>query len=481
MVAVLQTILALSTTSAVAQTLSTATVDDVATSRQINSSTARQGDARFFRIFLVDGTTLASFGEYARVAGRIVFSLPLGEADADTVPSLQLVSLPDDRVDWDRTEAYAYSTRAAHYVSSRAEEDYARLTNEVAIAINEITLATDPASRLAVAERLRSDVARWPAEHFGYRTKDVQEIIGLLDEAIAEIRVATGGQRFDLTLTAGVAEPPPLLDLQSAPSLREVIEQALLVAKTSDSVEDRLALLGGATALLETHAAALPSEWASTTKALARSAIELEMATERAYGRLSTSSMQRAKALASKADVRGVEALIQRVAERDAALGRARPQVILSLVSSLNDSLDAARRLRLARDQWELKRTALRGYRQQIDASLGALGRSRAALEQIRDLAGPATGQLVPLTTRLSSAVGDLHAATPPPDLQPAHAILLSAHQLATSAVRLRRAAAESGLIATAKDAAAAAAGALMLLERARVEIERVLVPPELP
>jgi hypothetical protein len=452
-----------------------------ATALQAGDDTSRQGDARFFRIFLTDGTSLACFGEYARVTGRIVFSLPLGHTSADTVPALQLVSLPEDRVDWARTEAYAESTRAAHYVATRAEDDYARLTNDVALAINDITLATDPASQLALAERVRGDVARWPADHYGYRAKDVQEILGLLDEAIAEIRVAAGGQRFDLTLAAGVSEPPPRMEVQAAPSLRDVIEQALIVAKASDSSEDRLALLGGASALLEVHANELPTEWAGATRALTRSSIELEMATERAYGRLSSTSVKRAKLLAGKADVRGVETLIRRVTERDATLGRARPQAMLALVASLNDALDAARRLRLARDQWELKRDTLRAYRLQVGVPLASLGRLRGALEQIRDLAGPAPQALVPLSTRLASVAGGLQGVTAPPELQPTHAALLSAHQLATSAVRLRRAAAESGVLATAKDAAAAAAGALMLLERSRGEIERALAPPELP
>ena len=39
---------------------------------------ARADEASLLRVFLVDGTTLTSFGEYARVGDRIVFSMPLG-------------------------------------------------------------------------------------------------------------------------------------------------------------------------------------------------------------------------------------------------------------------------------------------------------------------------------------------------------------------------------------------------------------------
>ena len=35
-----------------------------------------------FRVFLNDGTAVVSYGEYARVGDRLVFSMPVGAVDA---------------------------------------------------------------------------------------------------------------------------------------------------------------------------------------------------------------------------------------------------------------------------------------------------------------------------------------------------------------------------------------------------------------
>src|SRR5215472_15653181 len=82
---------------------------------------AAADDAVLFRVFLKDGTALVSYGEFARVADRVVFSMPLNVPDAN--PSLHLVSIPSERVDWDRTNRYTENARAAHYLATRAERD----------------------------------------------------------------------------------------------------------------------------------------------------------------------------------------------------------------------------------------------------------------------------------------------------------------------------------------------------------------------
>ena len=47
----------------------------------------------------------------------IVMSVPLGGTAA--VPDLHLVSIPSDSVDWEKTDAYADSVRAARYAGTR--------------------------------------------------------------------------------------------------------------------------------------------------------------------------------------------------------------------------------------------------------------------------------------------------------------------------------------------------------------------------
>jgi hypothetical protein len=63
-----------------------------------------------FRVFLKNGQALPSYGESAIVGDRIVFTLLVGAVDAR--PTVQLMSLPADRVDLVRTRRYADAMRA---------------------------------------------------------------------------------------------------------------------------------------------------------------------------------------------------------------------------------------------------------------------------------------------------------------------------------------------------------------------------------
>src|SRR5581483_5868615 len=97
-------------------------------------------NATLFRVFLNDGTAVVSYGEFARVGDRVVFSMPIGEVDAASgaAPALHLVNLPADAVNWPATSQYAESARFAHYIATNAEADYAALTGEVAEVLNSI-------------------------------------------------------------------------------------------------------------------------------------------------------------------------------------------------------------------------------------------------------------------------------------------------------------------------------------------------------
>ena len=105
-----------------------------------------------YRVFLLDGTTAVSYGEFARIAGNVVFSMPLGGLETDA-PQLQLVSLAEGVVDWPRTEAYAEAARAKQFVETRGEAEFSRLSETVASALNQVAFTEDPAKRLAIADR----------------------------------------------------------------------------------------------------------------------------------------------------------------------------------------------------------------------------------------------------------------------------------------------------------------------------------------
>ena len=58
---------------------------------------AAASDPMLFRLFLTDGTSLVSYGEFARVDDRVVFSLASGSVEE---PRLQVATLPASRIDW---------------------------------------------------------------------------------------------------------------------------------------------------------------------------------------------------------------------------------------------------------------------------------------------------------------------------------------------------------------------------------------------
>src|SRR3954466_7360606 len=87
---------------------------------------AAADDATLLRIFLTDGTALVSYGEPARIGDRVVFSMPTASTPN---PPLHLINLAADRVDWDHTNRYAAAARAAHYIETQGDLDYAALSN----------------------------------------------------------------------------------------------------------------------------------------------------------------------------------------------------------------------------------------------------------------------------------------------------------------------------------------------------------------
>ena len=139
-----------------------------------------------YRVFLQDGTALVSYGEFARVGDRVVLSIPVGEMSDP--PPLQLVSIPQASVDWDRTDRYSATVRARRYGETRGEADFALLGARVVEALNLISSTEDPARRLAMAQEARDNLSRWPADNFGYRARDVAQLTGMLDDVISELQ-----------------------------------------------------------------------------------------------------------------------------------------------------------------------------------------------------------------------------------------------------------------------------------------------------
>jgi hypothetical protein len=185
-----------------------------------------------------------------------------------------------------------------------------------------------------------------------------------------------------------------------------------------------------------------------------------------------------ATAHASRADVRSLERLRKQVQSQDSGLGARRPDTVAALVATLDAHLDSARRMRLAQDQWLLRIERLRAYQQSAAPHVESLAASASSLDDIRALAGPSPQRLRVLAERLGRAARHLALLTPPEELAAVHALFRSAYGLATSAVQLRLDAAAAADVELAGQAAAAASGSMMLLERARADLAATMKPP---
>lgn len=442
----------------------------------VTGSAAADTAAVYYRLFLLDGTSLASYGEFARVADRVVFSMRLGGTESD--PRLQLVSIPAEKVNWTATEQYADAARAAHYAATRGEFEYAAINDAVAAALNGVAQASEAQEKLRIATAARQRLADWSRSNYGYRARDVTQLSSMLDEAIAEIQASTGSgiSGFELQLVATLA-PPPAVPLHGAPTTQEQAQQALTVANLATDASERRTLLDAVVRSLSGDSEA----WATSLATRARHDLEAENRLDHLYGELTSSAIQRASARAADANVRGVQAVIADVLSRDDRLGRRRPSEVSALLATLDTRLDAARKLRLERDRWMLRLPEYRAYSRNIARGLRLLSGLKGAIDDIRELAGPPRAALLRAQIDAAEAALAFSRIEPPEDLQPVHALFLSAVQLAASACKQRLDAVSSGSEPVAWSASSAAAGSLMLLDRARQDLTRWLRPPSLP
>jgi len=444
-------------------------------------------DATMFRLFLKDGGTLVAYGEIARVGDRVIFSMPTGQTAKGSPPPLHLTNLSADRIDWPRTDRYAMSARSGRYIETQAENDYTVLSNQVAQTLNDVGQTNDTARRLELVEAARRALIAWPPEHYNYREPDIRQMVSMLDAAIADLRTQgpRGSQNsaFAFNLVALATPPPDIEPIMPAPTLKESIEQVLLAARLSDSSADRVQLYRSALDELHRLKAvdpSVPTEYVTTAAANITKAITNEARTDRNYQFLSQRLLRLADLRAREGDVRALERLVARVHTNDRILGYARPDVVASLVAAIEVKLDAARRLQLARDRFDLRAPALAEYRLAIAGPLEQFAALKAALEDIKALAGTPPATLAFIERAVGRLAMVAAGIQPPDELVEAHALFLSALNLAKTAANIRREATLASSIERAWDASSAAAGSLMLGSRARTDIQKLLRRPQL-
>lgn len=438
---------------------------------------AQDAAAPLFRVFLADGRSFTSYGEWVRTGDEVMFSLPLAAGEA---PDLQLVTLPASQVDWARTERYADTVRSVHYASTRAEDDYARFSNQVAEVLSGVAKEPDPTRRLALAESARTALAEWPREHYGYRAADVQQMLSLLDEVVSDLRAAAGQDRFALNLVAATPAPPGDT-LLPAPTTSQLAEELLAASTLAQSPSERATLLERLVSFLDRAADLLPTAWATRVRTSALGTLSSERAIDQAYRKLAATTLDRVAARTRSVDVRGLERLRAETLRADAKLGGRRPSDVAAVLAAIDAGTETARRLRLARDQWKMLEPAYRSYQRSVRPALNALAAAADPLEDIRAQAGPSPRDLRRVMTRFYKARPAVASTNPPQPLAAAHALLQSAWELADNALKLRLRAVETGSRDRSVEASAAAAGALMLAQRARDDIALAVKTPALP
>ena len=438
-------------------------------------STARPAaaDATLFRVFLHDGSSVVSYGEMARVNDQVIFSMPVG--GTPEAPRLHAVTLASDLVDWTRTQRHAVSARYLTYLGTRAETDYDRLITDVAFVLNRIAQTTDRAAALALAEGARRTLADWPRTHFGYRQDEIRDIVTHLDQAISRLR---GSGRIELSLFSAV-DPIAVEAPATLPGPGEQLNQLVRVLRVTSDARDRIALLQAALMLLAESNPGIIPDYEPRRRSLDRH-LRYELAIDERYARLSRQLVERATRAAADAKVADVERVFDALAREDDRLGHQRPAVIHAVRNSVQAQLAAARRLRLLRDQWAVRRDVYRAYQRVVGTPIVQLVKAQAALEDIRRLDGPSPKQLATLRSRLSGGAERLQRVLVPEDLRGTHDLIVGAWRFAETAARARLEAVSSGSLATAWEASSAAAGALMMLSRAQLQLREFLEPPKL-
>ena len=433
------------------------------------AQTVPPGAGAIFRVFLKSGEALPSFGEAALTGERVVFTLMIGAEEPTRV--LQLISLPSDRIDIDRTIAYSNSLRSMHYAATRGAVDYAAMTQEVQRTLAEVTAVNDPKKRLELAESARKKLMDWAGGTYGYKAAEVRQMAELFDEVITSLRAAAGERQFSLDLRVG---PEPRTEpLLPVPDLAEFIRLAIEAAHAADSEDDRLAILQAAAAL----AAKMPGDMVLAGRLNREVMLERQATT--AYADLAASVRARAGAALKKGDVAGISAAIVMLQTRDQELGGRRPQMTAALLTELEGELNRARAYRDALDHYLAIRSTLLTYERNVRPVMSGFDGLLPIFVAVKESRFTAYERLVRSEERLKTYTEALDLVAPPDELADIHATLLSSLRMASHAIARRRAAAASGSKTVAIEASSAAAGAMLLAEQARAQLVARLYPPK--
>jgi len=413
-----------------------------------------------YRVFLKNGDALPSYGESAVVGDRIIFNLSIGGSDGPL--TLQLMSLPLPLIDMDRTMRYADSMRAAFYAATRGAAEYSEMTAALSRDLEQLAKIQDRKQQLVVADQLRLGLVAWPKSHFFYRANDIEKLVGLVGDVINELKVAVGEKTFALELTAG--PPAPRREpLMVAPRLRESITLSLSASSVADIGEERLAILKSAASIT-------PVEDRELAGTVAKR-LEIEMSAERSYAALAADIRKRAQAAEAAGNAPAIDRLQAELLGRDQQFGFRRPKTVQDLIEELRMARSTAMARKEALDKYAAVRRRLLDYEVAVRPAFAALDGLRSLLQYYRELRGVSFDRTVEAGERFERLRGQIESVTPPPEASAIHATLVSSLRMAVEATLRRREAAATNAMPTLRAASSAAAGALLLGDRARDDL----------
>jgi hypothetical protein len=287
---------------------------------------------------------------------------------------------------------------------------------------------------------------------------------------------------FDLALVANAVDEGALEPLLGGPGAREQLEQIFKVASLTGRVADRVGLWQAALAFLDEAGPRLSEVDARRWRQEAQAQILREADVDRSYARLTSRVMKAVDRAASAANISAVEKALDDLQAQDDRLGNGRPETVDAVRASIQVQLEAARRLRLRRDQWVVRRGLYSDYQRAVGSQLRQLVKIQSSLEAIRRLDGPSPRTLRSLRKRLDGGADQLQriGLGVPQDLKEAHDLLVSAWRFAEKAVTSRSDAVSTGELSTAWEASSAAAGSLLMLNRAQHDLRELVEPPKL-
>jgi len=425
-------------------------------------------DPLLLRLFLNEGGTVVSFGEYTRTPDLVVFAMPIGGPLAE--PHVQVVSLPTTAIDWRRTEGYATSARYHHYVATRGEEEFRQLTDDVARTLNMIALTTEPANALQIAGRARLALLRWPRDHFGYRAREIEEIVWLLDESIGALRAKLGVGAFDVALTARTEEVEPAGPPPAALQPLDLLNGILAGARVAPRVADRMVLLQAAMHYLDDARGVLPPRESEAMKdALQEELVDEQRISDR-YAKWSARLLKQVNEAAARGRAGDVQAIATRIFDDDRKMGQNRPEVVSTLLSAVQQKAEEASSFRLRQDRRQMNRSLYARYERAVGPLLAQIEKIQPVLDEIRRQDGPSPAQLSRWRNTLAGGAALLERQPPPAGISGSHGMLVGAWHLAEQALRSRQEAVVEGSTALASEASSAAAGALLLIRNAQHE-----------